>query len=249
MPVALPEGCTLVALARTGSTNDEAKRLAATGANDGTVVWAREQTAGRGRRGREWASPAGNLYFSVLLRPGKSPVESAQLSLVAAVALSDAIAAILPENADLRCKWPNDVLVNGGKVAGILLESAGAASGRMTDWVVVGCGVNIADHPVNTLYPATDLQVEGAATASVETVLALFLETFFGWRGRWMESGIEPVRAAWIARAAGLGQEITVRLPNREIRGRFVDMDRDGALLLEGPDGVRETISAGDVFL
>jgi BirA family biotin operon repressor/biotin-[acetyl-CoA-carboxylase] ligase len=249
MPVAQPEGCTLVALAQTGSTNDEAKSLAANSAADGTVVWAREQTAGRGRRGREWVSPSGNLYLSVLLRPGKSPAESAQLSLVAAVALGDAIAGFLPEHAELQCKWPNDVLVNGRKIAGILLESAGAAAGRTTDWVVVGCGVNINGHPPETMYPATDMKAEGADTASVERVLERFLERFFGWRDRWMETGIEPVRAAWMARAAGLGRDITVRLPNREIRGRFVDMDKDGALLLEGPGGVRETISAGDVFL
>jgi BirA family transcriptional regulator, biotin operon repressor / biotin---[acetyl-CoA-carboxylase] ligase len=249
MSVALPEGCALVALAQTGSTNDVAKDLAAAGAADGTVVWAREQTAGRGRRGREWVSPVGNLYLSVLLRPGRPPVEAAQLSLVAAVALGDAIAGFLPEHAELHCKWPNDILVNGRKVAGILLESAGAASGRMTDWVVVGCGVNITGHPPETLYPATDLKAEGAATASVEPVLERFLESFFHWRDRWLDSGVEAVRAAWMARAAGLGQDITVRLPNREIRGRFVDMDRDGALLLEGPDGVRQTISAGDVFL
>jgi BirA family transcriptional regulator, biotin operon repressor / biotin---[acetyl-CoA-carboxylase] ligase len=236
-------------LAQTGSTNDVAKDLAAAGAADGTVVWAREQTAGRGRRGREWVSPVGNLYLSVLLRPGRPPVEAAQLSLVAAVALGDAIAGFLPEHAELHCKWPNDILVNGRKVAGILLESAGAASGRMTDWVVVGCGVNITGHPPETLYPATDLKAEGAATASVEPVLERFLESFFHWRDRWLDSGVEAVRAAWMARAAGLGQDITVRLPNREIRGRFVDMDRDGALLLEGPDGVRQTISAGDVFL
>lgn len=249
MTIALPEGCTLVALAQTGSTNDEAKSLAANGAADGTVVWAREQTAGRGRRGREWVSPAGNLYLSMLLRPGRPPVESAQLSFVAAVALGDAIAEFLPGHAELNCKWPNDVLVNGRKVAGILLESSGAATGQATDWVVVGCGVNIAGHPPDTLYPATDLAAEGASAASVEAVLEHFLESFFRWRDRWMEAGIAPVRAAWLARAAGLGRDITVRLPHREIRGRFVDMDRDGALLLEGPGGVRETISAGDVFL
>ncbi len=249
MPVVLPAGCTLIELDCVESTNDEAKRLAAQNAPDATVVWAREQTAGRGRRGREWSSPAGNLYVSILLRPDKTPREAAQLSLVTAVALGDAIQKFLPENVSLLCKWPNDILVNGHKAAGILLESAGGNVGRATEWIVVGCGVNIASHPENTMYSTTDLHAEGCEAITVDTFLERFAECFFIRRDEWLSAGIEPVRRDWMARAAGFGEMISVRLPNRETHGRFVGMDDDGALILEGKNGQRESIAAGDVFL
>jgi BirA family biotin operon repressor/biotin-[acetyl-CoA-carboxylase] ligase len=250
MPVTvLPEGCSLIALERTGSTNDEAKQRAAAGAPDGAVIWAREQTAGRGRRGREWSSPAGNLFLSILLRPNKPAYEAAQISLVAAVALADAIGTFLPQGIEAACKWPNDILIGGRKVAGILLESAGAVADRATEWVVVGCGVNVASHPAEALYPATDLGAAGCTGVNVEALLERFLADFFAWRDRWLFAGIAPIRDAWLARAAGLGQPITVRLPNREWHGRFADMDETGSLVLELPDGSRETITAGDVFL
>ena len=247
--VVLPAGCSLIALDTVGSTNDEAKRRAADGAADGTVVWAREQMAGRGRRGRQWSSPAGNLYLSILLRPGKPAHEAAQLSLVAAVALAEAIGGILPAGVAVACKWPNDILIDGRKTAGILLESAGAPSGGAAEWVVVGCGVNVASHPAEAQYPATDIHSAGGATATVESVLEGFLSAFFAWRDRWCRSGIGPVRDAWLARAAGLGGPVTVRLPNREVTGRFAAMDETGSLVLDLPDGRRETFAAGDVFL
>lgn len=246
MPIPLPAGCSLVALNRVDSTNDEAKRRAGQGASDGTVVWARTQSAGRGRRGRPWSSPDGNLYVSIVLRPGKPPAEAAQLSLAAAVALAEALEILLPEGASVRCKWPNDVLVDGSKIAGILLESSGGAE---VDWVVVGCGVNVASHPDLAAYPATDLVAAGGDGVTVEQVLEAFVDRLMVWNRRWLDEGIEPLRAAWIAKAAGLGETIVVRLPNREISGRFVDLDSRGALLLELPGGGHESISAGDVFL
>jgi BirA family biotin operon repressor/biotin-[acetyl-CoA-carboxylase] ligase len=247
--VVLPAGCHLIALDRIGSTNDEAKGRAAEGAPDGTVIWAREQTAGRGRRGREWSSPVGNLYLSILLRPARPAHEAAQLSLVAAVALGDAIAASLPSGVSVACKWPNDILVDGCKTAGILLESSGAQGDGSVEWVVVGCGVNVVSHPDTALYPATDLNAAGGVNVTMESLLERFLTAFFAWRDTWRDSGIGPVRGAWLARAAGLGGNVTVRLPNREMTGRFAAMDETGSLVLELPDGSRETIAAGDVFL
>lgn len=245
MPL-LPDGCTLIALDSVGSTNDEACIRARDGAADGTVVWAREQTAGRGRRGRAWASPAGNLYTSTTFRPECRAAQAAQLSLVAAVALAEAVAAVLPPDTKVACKWPNDILVDGRKVAGILLESAG--NDTAVDWVVIGCGVNVASHPDDTAYPATNLTSVAGAALSLETVLEHYLRHLFNWRERWQADGIAPVRAAWVARAAGLGEAITVRLPDRELHGRFRDLDADGALLLELPDGGQQRITAGDVF-
>ncbi|NKB57065.1 MAG: biotin--[acetyl-CoA-carboxylase] ligase [Alphaproteobacteria bacterium] len=243
----LPDGCTLIALESVGSTNDEARARALDGASDGTVVWAREQIAGRGRRGRTWSSPQGNLYTSTIFRPGKPAGETAQLSLVAAVALGDALASLLPEAAAVGCKWPNDILVNGAKVAGILLESSG--SGGAVPWVVVGCGINVASHPDDANYTATDLDTVLERAIGLETVLEAFLASLFRWRDRWLKDGVAPIRQAWIDRAVGIGGPITVRLPDRELVGRFSDMDADGALLLELPDGVCQRITAGDVFL
>src|SRR6185436_12611332 len=136
-PPVLPDGWTLVALQSVGSTNDEAARLAAAGAAEGTVVWAREQTAGRGRRGRHWASPVGNLYTSAIVRPDCPAARAAELGFVAALAVAD----MVPAGRPVRLKWPNDVLVEGAKVAGILPESSIGADGQ-AEHVILGIGVN-----------------------------------------------------------------------------------------------------------
>ena len=243
---ALPPGYTLVALDEVPSTNDEAARLAAEGAADGTVVWARRQSAGRGRRGRQWVSPEGNLYCSVVLRPDVPLARAAGLSLVAAVAAGDMVAGFLPGRA-VEHKWPNDILVDGAKIAGILLEASGSPHGKV-DWVVVGCGVNLAVHPVAEGLAATDLGRERGAPVTAEEALAALLESLRRWRGRWETAGIRPVRDAWLARARGLGEAIAVRLPQEEISGRFEGLDETGALLLRLADTTVRTISAGDVF-
>jgi len=181
------------------------------------------------------------------MRPEKPVAEAAQLSLVVAVALAEALIAVLPAEAEIACKWPNDVLVNGCKVAGILLESQGNADA--VSWIVVGCGVNVASNPDDTAYPATNLDAVCGKPVALDTVLEHYLDRLFSWRGRWMEQGVAPVRQAWVDRAAGIGGPITVRLPDRELTGRFYDMDADGALLLELPDGQCQKITAGDVFI
>jgi BirA family biotin operon repressor/biotin-[acetyl-CoA-carboxylase] ligase len=242
-----PEGFIVHERDEAGSTNDEARLLAEAGAADGTVVWARRQTAGRGRRGRRWESPAGNLYFSVVMRPGVDAATGAQLSFVAALAIADAIAAFLPEGAPVEQKWPNDVLVGGAKITGILLESSGGA-GHSVDWIIAGCGVNVAQAPEAVGVTATSLHREGAADTAVRDVLALVLARLGFWRDAWARDGFAPVRAAWLARARGLGGPVTVRLPSGELQGRFADMDGTGALLLDLPDGSRRHVTAGEVY-
>jgi BirA family biotin operon repressor/biotin-[acetyl-CoA-carboxylase] ligase len=246
-PVTVPEPFTLIEYPVLGSTNDEASRLAATGAADGTVIRADRQSAGRGRRGRNWQSPRGNLYCSIVVRPAAPPAVAAQLSFVTAVALGETLSALLPPACTVHQKWPNDVLIDGAKVAGILLESSGAGMASV-DWVVIGCGVNVTEAPKETEYPATSLQAAGAAGLDPGAVLAVFLTHLHLWRTRWETEGIAPVRDAWLERAHGLGGNLTVRLPDREIRGLFGGMDQTGALLLDLADGTRQTISAGDVY-
>ncbi len=242
----LPEGFRLHHFATLGSTNDEAKALARAGAPEGTLVWAGEQTAGRGRRGRTWLSPPGNLYLSLVLRPAGAPSRAAQLGFVAALGLGDALAALTGPAMKLRYKWPNDLLADGRKLAGILLESENAASDRV-DFVVAGIGVNIVAAPEDVEYPATSLAAEGVAGVTPAVLLGGFVRHFETWAGRWREAGFAPVRAAWLKRASGLGERIRVRLERSTLCGRFLDLDDDGALVLEGEEG-RRRIAAGEVF-
>jgi BirA family biotin operon repressor/biotin-[acetyl-CoA-carboxylase] ligase len=242
----LPEGFRLHRYETLGSTNDEAKALARAGARQGTLVWASEQTAGRGRRGRTWLSPPGNLYLSLVLRPDGAPARAAQLGFVAALGLGDALAALAGPALKLRYKWPNDILAKGKKLSGILLESETATSDRV-DFVVVGIGVNIIAAPEDVEFPATSLAAEGAATVTPPVLLGSFARHFDIWARRWRVEGFAPVRTAWLARASGLGEPVRVRLERSTLCGRFLDLDDDGALLLEGEEG-RRRVAAGEVF-
>ena len=229
-----------------GSTNDEAKVLARAGAAEGTLVWADEQTAGRGRRGRTWQSPPGNLYLSLVLRPAVSPTRAAQLGFVAALGVGEAVSALAGPALQLRYKWPNDILANGRKLAGILLESETGESDRI-DFVVVGIGVNLASRPGEVEYPATSLTEQGFPQITPALLLESFVRRFDSWARRWQSDGFAPVRDAWLARAAGLGETIRVRLERGTLFGRFLDLENDGTLLLQTVEG-RRRIAAGEVF-
>ena len=230
------------------STNDEARRRAECGAESGTVVWARRQSAGRGRRGRSWVSLEGNVYCSVLLRPCCPLAAAAQLSLVAAVAVARAVGDVLPSGRRVQLKWPNDVLIDGRKVSGVLLESGTDSSGGV-DWVSVGVGINVCHFPEGTDYPATSLVAEGATAWGVEAVLKSFLDHFVQWYRIWQAFGPARVRAAWLESAVGVGALISVRLHREALTGKFVGLSEEGALLLAPSEGgpIR-LVSAGDVF-
>ncbi len=245
--VNLPPFFSLICLPSVGSTNDEAKRLADDGAAEGTMVWGLEQTAGRGRRGRGWHSPPGNLYMSTVLRPGKPATQSALIGFVAAVALADALQDLGLASDRPRLKWPNDVLVDKAKVAGILVETA-AIAGETPPWMVLGMGVNLAHAPEDTPYPATTLRVVGLPNLTVEGLLEGLAGRLAEWYGRWLADGFAPVRAAWLKRATGLGEPIEVRLDQESLQGRFVALEEDGALSLELPQGERRRVTVGDVF-
>jgi BirA family biotin operon repressor/biotin-[acetyl-CoA-carboxylase] ligase len=230
----LPDGWTVVALDSVGSTNDEAARLADAGAPEGTVVWSREQTGGRGRRGRQWASPVGNLYSSTILRPDGAAGRAAELGFVAALAVAD----IVPPERALRVKWPNDVLVDGGKVAGILLESAIGQTGRVQH-VVAGIGVNVGFAP-----QLPEMRYRGAALGgSVEAALEKLTAALAARLAEWRRDGFETVRAAWLAKAGPIGAEVDVKLGEELVHGRFAGLDREGALLLETAAGPRKIVS------
>lgn len=243
----LPPAYRLLAYESLASTNDEARRLAEEGAEDGTLVWAREQRGGRGRRGRGWSSPRGNLYLSLVLRPECALAQAAQLGFVAALGMGDAIGAVVPPMIEVVYKWPNDLLVNGRKAGGILLESRGTGE-TACDWLVLGIGVNVASFPGEAAFPATSLHYEGCpADVSEVALLEAFGRHFLGWVNRWLEDGFAPVRKAWCNHAYRLGEEIEVRLPQETLTGVFKELDEDGALILGQPGGDRR-ITAGEIF-
>ncbi len=242
----MPAKFDLVAFEEIDSTNEEARRRAIAGARDGLLVWARSQNAGRGRRGRWWASPSGNLYTSLLLRPDRPASEAATVSYVAALAVADTVSTLLPSGVAVHCKWPNDVLVTGRKVAGILLESHGGGRGKI-DWLIIGVGINVAHYPDATRSSATSLADHGA-TATVDRVLEVYASAIARWLALWHEQGFAPVRAAWLERAHGIGQAIGVRLAEQTFDGIFESLDDDGALILAEPGGGRRRITAGEIF-
>lgn len=247
-PPKLPPAYRLVALDSVTSTNDEARRLAGEGAEDGTLVWAREQTAGRGRLGRDWRSPPGNLYLSLVLRPERPVAEAAQLGFVAAVALCDALGSVAPPLIEVTLKWPNDVLVNDRKAAGILLETMLDTQGGLAA-LILGMGVNIAHYPEESAHPATSLKFEGARRdLEPAELLEAFARHFLAWVNRWLEDGFEPVRRGWLNRSKAPGSAVEVRLPDRTVQGTFEDLDAAGGLRLRLADGRVERITVGDVF-
>jgi BirA family biotin operon repressor/biotin-[acetyl-CoA-carboxylase] ligase len=239
-----PAGYGLKSCDELDSTNAEARRMADSGEQGPLWIIAARQTAGRGRRGRSWESATGNLAATLLIRPTRPLTQWAQLSFAAAIAAADMAAQLAPA-AHIAVKWPNDILADGRKLAGILLETAGPSS---TDQALaIGIGVNLAAHPDGTEFPATSLAALGVRPPPPEDALALLAAGFAGWYEVWRTDGFSPIRDAWLARAAGLGQRIRARLPDRERMGVFEGIDADGALLLNEA-GRTIAIAAGDVF-
>ena len=234
------------------STSDACIERARAGAPDGLAILAESQTAGRGSRGRAWVCPPGNLYLSVLLRP-RNPAEEAgagQWALLAGVALIEALARFAATPGVLQLKWPNDVLSDGAKLAGILVDAAITPSTRLggggAEWLVIGVGANLASAP----------QVEGRRTAALTSempplplpVTQVFLSRIEAWRGVLAREGFAPIRQAWLQRAHPLGTPITIRDRLRVRTGVFAGLSPRGELLLSEDDAIH-TISTGDVLL
>ncbi len=228
------------------STNDVARQQAQDGAAHGTVVLARRQTAGRGRHGRQWRSEEGNLFCSLVLYPDCHCTEAANLGFVAALAVRDSLSLLSGQSVHPRLKWPNDVLISGKKVCGLLLESFLQGAGK-TGAVILGVGVNLCHAPSETNYPATSLAAAGGGQVFPEQALVAFLTTFDQWYRCWKKDGFGSIRAHWLTQAQGRGQKIRVRLPHDDVVGIFEDLDESGALVLSSESGTR-LIHAGDVF-
>ncbi len=244
-----PEGVARRVLATSPSTNAEGLRLAPELPGP-TWILTYDQTSGRGRRGREWVMPAGNFAATLVTRPKGGLAVAAQLSFVAALALSDALAQACGPTVSISIKWPNDVLLNGGKIAGILLESASGAGGDAS--IAIGIGVNLAAAPASDQLEAravapVSVLGESGFVVSPDDFLDLLAPAFARWQSQLETYGFAPIRNAWLERAARLGEPIIARFANREEQGIFEGIDAGGALILKGPSG-RQIIPAADVF-
>ncbi len=243
-PTAALQDYRLDVLDTVGSTNAVALERALAGEAAPLWIVSDNQVAGRGRRGRVWQAPRGNLAASLLLRPAVALPEAATLGFVAGLAIVEALEAVAP-GARFELKWPNDVLGNRGKLVGILLESVALPGGGYA--LAVGIGVNVVGHPTDTPYPATNLRALGANCGAAELFLALsdaWTQAHALWRdGR----GLGEIRARWLKRAAGLGTPVSVRTENRLVEGLFETIDEECRLVIREHDGTIARIAAGDV--
>ena len=229
------------------STNDRLKQRARAGAAEWTVVLADAQTAGRGRQGRRWSSPPGNLYLSVLLRPAPPSARWSVLPLVAGLALAEALAA---EGLEARLKWPNDVMVGGRKVGGILAEASSGADGLES--VVLGIGVNVAvrphDLPPEVAASVTCVEEELARAVDRLAIASAVLTRLTVWYHALAREGPPVVQSAWRARAVPWwGRAVEAQSGGHRLRGIARDLDEGGALILELEDGTRAVLHSGEV--
>lgn len=245
-PKATAAGYRLAAYETIGSTSTEALERARAGEAGRLWVVSRAQTAGHGRRGRAWETAIGNLAASLLLRLASPPALTATLGFVAGLALESAIRSTTPPGGrGVKLKWPNDVLVDGGKVSGILLQAVNEPAGLSS--VVVGIGVNVLHAPGGLPYPATSLAASGARIG-VEELFEALAEAWVEQESIWdCGRGFGTIRSLWLERAAGLGAPIAVRVGEDVVRGIFETIDKAGMLVVRAPDGTARKIAAGEV--
>ncbi len=246
--VDLPRSISLHTFDVIGSTNEKAKEMSVDGAGDWTVIWSRAQNNGKGRFGKKWISPVGNLYLSILLKPNYNLEACSKISFLAAVAVKEAIKnSVIPEST-ISFKWPNDVLLNNKKVAGILLESSFKANAKKVDWLVVGVGINVKNFPENVDYPATSLENQGAENINVQQIMEKFIKSFIKLQKQFDDSGFAEIRKKWLESAEGKNKTIKIKTAQKIIAGTFKDIDEDGLLVIKTDDGKMKKISAGEVF-
>ena len=234
-----PKGYALRQYESIDSTNDEARRLASAGERGPLWITARVQRSGKGRRGRVWVSQDGNLFATLLTAGGNA--RSGELAFLAGLAAGETVAAFAP-NATVSLKWPNDVLLNGKKTAGILLENFGAA-------LAIGVGINLTSYPPGTEFPATSIKENADVAPESGAALTVLAGAMAAWYEVWRTCGFTPLREAWLQRASGLGKQVRARLETEEVQGVFETLDGDGALMLRMSDNSLRRIAAGDVFV
>ncbi len=245
-PEAVQAGFRLETFSSLSSTNDEAMSRIARGDPGRLWIVAAAQTKGRGRMGRVWTSPPGNLYASLLLVDPAPPDRLAEIGFVAGVALIDSLRALAGPKPAITLKWPNDALCDGAKLSGLLLEGASLRDGLFA--CVVGVGVNCLSSPDDTPYPTASLRSIGAKSCDRGLLFATLSDRFAHWLEVWARGGNFPaIRAAWLHRAGGLGEKAAVTRNGERLEGFFRGIDARGRMLLERTGGAVEAIDAGDV--
>jgi BirA family transcriptional regulator, biotin operon repressor / biotin---[acetyl-CoA-carboxylase] ligase len=229
-----------------GSTNAKALEHAMAGDQGRLWIAALKQDAGRGRRNRSWESPHGNLAATLLHIHHGDMAQVATLGFVAGLALNEALDAIAPRYGKFALKWPNDVLADGKKLSGILLESVALPNGSLG--IAIGIGVNIIAHPPETPFPATSLTAENI-NASAELVFLALSDAWVTLFRLWNNgSGLDAIRKRWLQHAAGLGSEIAVNHNGTALRGRFETIDAECRIVIRDDQGLLHHINAGDVY-
>lgn len=245
--LAVPPLYDLVVLEKTDSARAHAERLADEGAEEGTLVWAQSQTEGLGRNGRYWMSGQKNLHLALVLRPEDAFDVACQISLVTTICVAMAISEQAEPMIELRYRWPNDVLLNRGKAAGITLSGRLAAD-QLPTWMVVSLNVNVFDHPGSLDFDCASMRGEGFESYDRIKLAETFCRHFLSWANRWAKDGFEPIRKAWLTRAQGDPLRQTLRLADEEISGIFDGLDNSGALILESDTGKKRRITLTEFF-
>ncbi len=228
------------------STNLEAYRLISRGIKDNFVILAKSQTDGKGRYGKDWFSPEGNAYFSLLLKTRVPLQDLSKFTFVTSLSVAEAILDLLGSNIDLKLKWPNDIILNDKKLAGILLESLSDAT--KNTWLIIGVGINLKHYPDNARYPATSLLVEGCKDIESELMLDRFMY-FFELNNKILhEDGFCVIQRKWLNYAWRIEKEFCYSYNNKLVTGMFKTIGENGELILEDEKGVVHKINAGEIF-
>ena len=236
----------LVALDEVDSVVMEAGRLAKAGAEEGTLVWAGRQSKALGRSGKPWYAPEGNLHGALVLQPESDLATAVQLCLVGVVAMGSAFANVMPPLTEIRYRWPNDILIDGHRVASF--QMAIAESQPRPEWLVLGFSVNIKRSPKQAEFPATTLEAEGGDVITSAELLESFSRHFLSWGNRWAGEGLVPVAKAWMLSAYLREQSVQVALKSGVEKGVFTGLTGDGELLLNRDDSSTRRISITEYF-
>lgn len=238
----------------TDSTNNDAKKLAKDGAENLTVIWAHEQTAGRGRHGRNWESIEGNVFWSIILRPETNWHTISDLVFVNALAVRDSIKNTIDHNVEIMLKWPNDIIIDDNKIAGSLLESGGFYTNKYPEWIIIGTGINVTHHPENSnmLYPPSSLHSLGFSSVKKEDLINELNHNIIIRLNQWLEDGFSSIKESYLSCAHRLNKEITVGLGSDKATyqtGIYKGIDEQGFLILEKSNNKVLKLNSHDILL
>ncbi len=245
---ALPTAYELVVLDRVDDVVEEAARRARRGAGEGTLIWAREQTDARTASGKRWYAPRGNLHCALVIEPEYDNPSAQQLLYIATVSIGTAIADTVLAMTGLRWRWPGEILINDLK-SGMVRIAASGDDVEPYPWIVLGVSINVAEHPPNPEPERfNSIHASGTREATVESLIEGFSRHFLSWINRWAEEGFEPVRKAWLLRADGIGEAVTLSLKEETLSGKLAGISDRGEAELELDNGSAVKLSPAEYF-